>query len=123
MNLRTVIPAFLLDAVLLLIFAGLGRSSHERGNNLVGLFETGWPFLAALAISWIVSLAWRAPAAPVRTGVPIWIGTLILGMIFRLLSGQGTALPFVLVASGTIGVLLVGWRTLAEMIRRRQPRN
>lgn len=123
MTLRSVIPAFLLDAVLVLIFIGLGRSSHERGNSMLALFETGWPFLVALAASWLVSLAWRAPAAPIRTGVPLWIGTLVLGMILRALTGEGTALPFVLVAAGTIGVMLVGWRTLAEIIRRRRPRS
>lgn len=123
MTLRSVIPAFLLDAILILIFIGLGRASHERGNSTLGLLETGWPFLAALAVSWVVSLAWRAPAAPIRTGLPLWIGTLVLGMILRALTGEGTALAFVLVAAGTIGVMLVGWRTLAEIIRRRRPRS
>lgn len=123
MTLRSVIPAFLLDAILILIFIGLGRASHERGNSMLGLLETGWPFLAALAVSWVVSLAWRAPAAPIRTGLPLWIGTLVLGMILRALTGEGTALAFVLVAAGTIGVMLVGWRTLAEIIRRRRPRS
>lgn len=117
MSARAVIPAFLLDAVLVLIFASLGRRSHELGLTLPSVFETAWPFLVGLMASWIIALAWKAPAAPLRTGLPLWVGTVILGMFLRALTGGGTALPFILVATGTIGLLLVGWRALAALLR------
>lgn len=122
MNVRTVLPAFVLDVVLVTVFAGIGRGTHEREATVFGLFDTGWPFLLGLSISWLVTLAWRDPIAPVRTGLPIWVGTVLIGMLARALTDQGTALPFVLVATGSIGLLLVGWRALAALIRRRAER-
>ncbi|WP_217134368.1 DUF3054 domain-containing protein [Leucobacter chinensis] len=117
MNARSVIPAFVLDAVLVCIFAALGRNSHTMGMSIGGVLTTAWPFLAGLAVSWAASLAWRAPLAPIRTGLPLWIGTVGIGMLLRSLTGAGTAFAFVLVATGTLGVMLVGWRALSAMIR------
>lgn len=117
MSVRSVLPAFVLDAVLLLIFASMGRRSHELGMTAAGLLETAWPFLAGLGITWVATLAWRAPVSPIRTGLPLWGGTLVIGMFLRVLTGAGTALPFVLVATGTIGLMLVGWRGLAALLR------
>lgn len=110
--------AFVADAALVLAFAALGRSEHAREATLAGLFETAWPFLAGLAISWGVALVWRRPAAPLRSGVPVWVGTVALGMLLRALTGQGTALPFVLVATGTLGLFFLGWRAISALITR-----
>lgn len=117
MQARSAIPALMLDVVLVCIFAALGRNSHTLGLSFGGILETAWPFLAGLAISWVVSLSWRSPVAPIRAGLPLWIGTVVIGLGLRALTGGGTALPFVLVATGTIGVLLVGWRALSAAIR------
>ena len=103
----------LLDAVLVISFAAMGRSSHAREATLGGLWETSWPFLAGLAVTWIIIAAWRAPFAVLRTGLPLAAGTLVVGMLLRWASGQGTALPFVLVAAGTLLLMLVGWRLVA----------
>lgn len=111
------VPAILLDAVLVCVFAALGRNSHTLGLSFGGVLMTAWPFLVGLAVSWALSLGWRAPLAPIRTGVPLWVGTVTIGMLLRALTGAGTALPFVLVAAGTVGVMLVGWRALSAMIR------
>lgn len=110
--------AFLLDASLITLFAALGRDSHELDATFGGLFRTAWPFLAGLVLLWIVTAAWRRPLSIVRTGMPVWIGTVLIGMIFRALSDQGTALPFVLVATGVIGLMLVGWRAIVTLVRR-----
>ena len=103
------------DAGLVTLFAALGRSEHAREASLLGLLQTAWPFLAGLAIMWLVTLAFRRPLAIVRTGLPIWIGTVALGMLLRLATGSGAALPFVLVATGTLGVFLLGWRVIAVL--------
>ncbi|GAA1322048.1 DUF3054 domain-containing protein [Leucobacter albus] len=110
--------SFAIDAALVTVFAAIGRGSHAREATAAGLFETAWPFVAGLAIAWLLSLAWRRPAAPLRTGIPVWIGAVALGMLFRALSGQGTALPFVIVATLTLLLLLVGWRLIAALVRR-----
>lgn len=110
--------ALAIDAVLIVVFAAIGRGSHAREATLAGLFETAWPFLAGLAIVWLVALVWRHPFAVLRSGVPVWIGTVALGMGFRLLSGQGTALPFVIVATLTLLLFLVGWRLIVAIIKK-----
>ena len=111
------IGAFLLDAAFVVAFAALGRGSHDREATLARLFETAWPFLAGLVIAWLVTLAWRRPVAVWRTGFPVWIGSAGLGLLLRALVGQGTALPFVIVATLTLCAMLVGWRLIAALMR------
>lgn len=114
---RAIALAFVADLVLVVVFAAIGRGSHARAATLAGLFETAWPFLTGLAIMWLVTLSWKRPFAVVTTGIPVWIGTVALGMLFRALVGQGTALPFIIVATLTLLLLLVGWRLIAALVR------
>lgn len=109
-----------IDVVLVLIFATIGRASHERGLSALGILETAWPFLAAWGIGWLALRAWRAPDAVLRTGVPLWIITVAGGMLLRAVTGAGTALPFVIVATLTLLLLLVGSRLVAALIRSRR---
>jgi hypothetical protein len=113
---RASVLALLLDVVLVVAFAATGRASHDS-DVLAGLWTTSWPFLAALVVAWTVARAWRSPTAIVPTGVVVWVVTVIGGMLLRTVSGQGTALPFVIVATLTLLVLLVGWRLVARGIR------
>ncbi|WP_206446384.1 DUF3054 domain-containing protein [Agrococcus sp. KRD186] len=109
------------DAVLVVAFAAIGRATHDEGvlGPLgLGLATTAWPFLAALGLGWLLCLGWRAPLAPLRAGVPIWLVTVVGGMLLRALSGQGTAVPFIVVATLTLLALLVGWRAIAVFVRR-----
>ena len=77
---------------------------------------------AGLTAGWLVTFAWRAPAAPVRTGLGVWAVTVGGGMLLRAASGQGTALPFIIVAAVTLFVALVGWRVIAFAVRRARRR-
>ncbi|WP_426321120.1 DUF3054 domain-containing protein [Microbacterium sp. E-13] len=115
------VGALALDIVLVAAFAAIGRASHDS-EVWTGLWQTAWPFLAGLAIGWLATRAWRAPAAPVRTGLGVWALTVAGGMLLRGLSGQGIALPFILVASVTLLVALVGWRLVAALVHRRRRR-
>ena len=115
---RTAVLSFTLDAALVLLFAGIGRGSHARSATFLGLLETAWPFLAGLAIMWLVTLAHRRPTALVRTAIPVWIGTVAIGMGFRAVTGHSTALPFVIVATLTLLLFLVGWRLIALIVRK-----
>jgi hypothetical protein len=123
---RSALLALLLDAVLVVAFAAIGRATHDGdvlGPGGLGLAETAWPFLVALGVGWLASLAWRRPTAPLRTGVPVWATTVAGGMLLRAVAGQGVALAFVVVATATLLVLLVGWRAIAAGVRRtRRPR-
>lgn len=109
-----------LDIVLVAVFAAIGRATHDGGVLGawgLGLATTAWPFVAALLLGWLVSRAWRAPLAPLRTGVPVWLVTVVGGLLLRALSGQGTAVPFIVVATLTLLLLLVGWRASATAAR------
>jgi hypothetical protein len=116
-----ILGALALDVVLVGAFAVIGRASHDS-DVWTGLWQTAWPFLAGLAIGWLVTRAWRAPAAPVRTGLGVWALTIVGGMLLRGASGQGTALPFIIVASLTLLAALVGWRLIAAVVRRSRRR-
>lgn len=119
-----VAAAFAVDVVLVVVFAALGRRTHDDGDVLgpggLGLAQTAWPFLVALAVGWGIARAWRRPLAPVRSGVVIWITTVVGGLLLRLASGQGIAPAFIVVATLTLGLLLVGWRAVATLIARRR---
>lgn len=113
-----------IDAVLVTVFAALGRNSHELSATIAGVWATAWPFLAGLAISWVVALVWRRPVAVLRSGLPVWAGTVALGLTLRTTVGSGgAALPFVLVTIGTLGLMLLGWRLVwaftRSLLRRR----
>lgn len=112
-----IVLAVVLDAALVLAFAAIGRASHDS-DIWAGLGQTAWPFLVGLAVGWVVTVAWRAPAAPMRTGLGVWAATVVVGMLLRAASGQGTAVPFVIVAGVTLFAALVGWRLVAALVRR-----
>ncbi len=62
---------------------------------------------------------WRAPTS-IRTGVSIWLFVVVVGMLFRRLDGDGTALAFVIVATVFLGLTLVGWRAIWTVIESRR---
>ena len=104
-------------------FAAAGRSQHEEAATFTGLWSTAWPFLFALALSWIAALVWRRPFAVLRSGVPVWLVTLALGMVLRVVFTDGGApLAFVLVATGALGLLLVGWRLVVALVSKLRSR-
>ncbi|WP_065571292.1 DUF3054 domain-containing protein [Microbacterium oleivorans] len=116
-----ILAAFGIDVALVVIFAAIGRASHDEAP-IAGLATTAGPFVAALVVGWIASLAWRAPRAVVRTGVPVWIVTAAGGMVLRAVTGQGVQLAFVIVAASVLLLMLVGWRLVAALIARRRAR-
>lgn len=114
-----IVLALALDALFVVLFAIVGRSSHSLELTAAGIADTAWPFLVGLVVMWAATLAWRAPFAPVRSGLPVWLGTVVIGLLLRALAGGGTALAFVIVAALTLLLLLVGWRLIALIARRR----
>jgi hypothetical protein len=107
--------AVLIDACCVLVFVVIGRASHTKGEALAGIASTAWPFLCGLAAGWIAGRAWRRPLAVSPAGVVIWLCTVALGMVLRVVSGQGTAAPFIVVALAFLGLFLLGWRLLARL--------
>ena len=108
-----------LDAVLVVVFVSIGRSSHAEGLDLAGIAATAWPFLAALAVGWLAARAWRHPLSVWPTGAIVWAVTVIGGMLLRVASGQGTQFAFIVVATLTLAAFLLGWRLIALLVTRR----
>ena len=119
---RAAALAFGIDVAATLVFVLTGRGSHNEDASLIGFLTTWWPFLAALVLGWLLTSAWRHPLGVLWPGVGIWLTTILGGMLLRAASGQGTALPFIIVAAATLLVALVGWRVIAFAVRRARRR-
>ncbi|WEF21842.1 DUF3054 domain-containing protein [Microbacterium maritypicum] len=115
------LPAVVVDVVLVLIFAAIGRASHDESP--AGFLLTAWPFLIALLIGHL--LAALLPGRPRRPwsvlwGAVVWIVTVAGGMLIRVLSGDTAEVPFIVVATLVLGTFLVGWRAITALLRRRR---
>lgn len=119
---RWVLLSIVLDAVLVVLFTVIGRLSHGKDLGIAGVATTAWPFLVGTLLGWLVVAAWRRPLALVRTGLPVWALTVAVGMVLRLVSGQGIAGSFVVVAAVVLAVFLLGWRAIVTPIARRSAR-
>jgi hypothetical protein len=118
------LPAVIVDAVFVLIFAVIGRASHDE--DPLGFLLTAWPFLVALVAGH--ALAALVPARPRRPwslgwGLVVWIVTVGGGMLLRVVAGDTAETPFIIVASLVLAAMLLGWRLVALLVRRyRAPR-
>lgn len=109
--------AVIVDLVAVLAFVVIGRASHSESGSLIGFVVTAWPFVVGLALGWLVTRAWRHPMN-VRNGVGLWVATVVVALVLRLLSDQGVALSFAVVTAVTLGVFLIGWRALVAITTR-----
>lgn len=111
------------DALLIMLFAAIGRDAHARGDVLTGVLLTAWPFLTGAAVTWVVLRLWHGPLAPWPAGVAVWLGAVGIGMVLRAVTGQTVVLPFVIVALISLAVLLLGYRLLVPgLLRMRRSR-
>ncbi len=108
-----------LDVASVLVFVAIGRADHTDGVTVAGVASTSWRFLVGAAFGWQCALAWRRPLQVVPTGLVIWLSCVAEGMVLRVVSGQGTAPAFIIVALAFLGLELLGWRGLASLLRRR----
>ena len=118
-------PAFalLLDVVLVLVFAGVGRASHDEAGPVLGVLLTAWPFLVGTGLGWaVVRVVRREWPLDVGPGVTVWFATVLVGMLLRHAVGSGTAVSFVVVASVVLALFLLGWRALGAYAVRRVER-
>ncbi|MEV4130245.1 DUF3054 domain-containing protein [Nocardia sp. NPDC049707] len=122
---RKLVP-LVVDALLVILFCAIGRRSHDEAI-FTGLLKTVWPFAAGLAIGWVVAVAVATRGSGEQkarfdgtalwpTGVLIWLGTLCGGMLLRVISGQGTALSFMIVAASVLALFMLGWRAAVKVI-------
>lgn len=106
-----------LDAVLIVVFAALGRRSHDHSLTFAGVAETAWPFLAGAASGWLLGrYAVQLRPETWQFGMAVLTCAIVIGMLLRLVTGQGTAWAFIFVATGTLTLLLLGWRVVAARL-------
>ncbi|OBI82135.1 hypothetical protein A5663_01520 [Mycobacterium sp. E740] len=117
---RAVATALVADVACVVVFATIGRRSHAEGLTLAGIAATAWPFVIGTLTGWLLSMAWRRPCSLLPTGVVVWVCTVVVGMVLRKLTSAGVAASFVVVASISTAVLLLGWRAAIHVVTRRR---
>jgi hypothetical protein len=117
------VRAGIADLLGVLLFVAIGRASHAEALSIVGFAATAWPFVAGLAVGWVIMRAWRRPGVVRWTGIGIWMITVVVGLLLRVASGDGAPTGFVVVAAAVLGVLVLGWRgVMSAVVRRRRQR-
>lgn len=100
--------ALVLDVVLVMVFAVIGRASHDEGLTIGGIAGTAWPFVVACLAGWLLVTVARWPHGLVwPAGIAIWVVTVAGGMGLRVLTGDTAAPAFIIVAALTLAVFLL----------------
>src|SRR5258705_768881 len=115
---RRALIALFTDVVCVIVFCTIGRRSHAEGLTVAGIAQTAWPFLAGTGVGWLLIGGWRRPFTVIPTGVVVWVCTVAAGMVLRKVTSAGVSTSFVVVASLSTAVLLLGWRAAAALFRR-----
>ncbi len=111
-----VVLAALADVACVLALASGGLAAHTPGEGVVRLLYVAWPFAAGALVGWLVTRAWRRPWRLVPTGVVVWACAWALGVLLRVLTGQGVAPAFQLVSLSVLGVTMLGWRGVVALV-------
>jgi hypothetical protein len=117
-RIRRALTALFADAVCVIVFCTIGRRSHAEGLTVAGIAQTAWPFLAGTGVGWLLIGGWRRPFTVIPVGVVVWVCTVVVGMVLRKETSAGVSTSFVVVASVSTAVLLLGWRAAAALFRR-----
>jgi peptidoglycan/LPS O-acetylase OafA/YrhL len=107
-----------IDAVAVAIFVVIGRASHDHGESPAGIVSTLWPFACGVAVGWLLVRLARRPPASIWSGVVVCVATVAVGMVLRVVAGQGTAAAFIVVATAFLGAAMVGGRLAARLAAR-----
>ena len=104
----------LVDALAVLVFAAIGRQSHEEGSGSVPYIAgqvvgIAAPFLVGALLGALLARSWRDPLAW-RSGVAVWVGAVVVGMLLRWAFVDRPPLSFIVVATVSLAVLVLGWR-------------
>ena len=108
----------LIDLVVVVAFVAIGRVRHHHEDALKGLVSTSWPFALGLAVAWLALSRSSQRGLSLRDGAFLVVVTVAIGMVARVLAGQGTAFAFILVALAFLGLAMEGWRLIARWVPR-----
>lgn len=114
----------ILDILAIALFALLARMAHQSDEmplNFNGWVSTLWPFLIGVALGWVLIILrkWDGRLV-VPAGLSAWVITVLVGLgIWSLRNGAIPHWSFIMVATIMSGVLMLGWRGLAKLGRRK----
>lgn len=111
----------IIDIALVVVFAAIGRASHAEALDAAGLLRTAMPFVGAALLVWIVIVLTNRKFPALREGLVVWACTLVLGMVFRVMVGDGIQVAFVAVAALVLALFLIGWRAIWWFATRGRP--
>lgn len=106
------------DVLLIILFAALGRRTHDSGMDVGGLLLTAAPFLLAWLVATALTRPRRTWARIWPAGVVVWLVTVVGGLLLRVAFGDTAAVSFQLVTAGVLGVFLLGRRVLSTLLLR-----
>ena len=109
-----------LDFLFLLLFVGIGRRTHHDGGAFAGFANTLWPFVTGLLAGWAFTRWTHRNSLSPTSGLLIVLATVAIGMALRVVSGQGIAFSFIIVATVFLSIFLVGWRFALSFVSRRR---
>ena len=87
-------PVPILDGLTVMVFVIIGRANHHHGENVGGVLSTLWPFALGVIVGWTVLIGKKQSGRSLRNGVVVMLSTVAIGMVLRVVSGQGTAFAF-----------------------------
>jgi hypothetical protein len=105
-----------IDLAFVVLFVALGRSAHRHGISFGGMASTTWPFAVGLGLAWILLALGQRTGLTLKEGSFIVAVTVGVGMVLRVVSGQGTAVAFVFVALAFLGLFFLVWRLAYRML-------
>lgn len=109
-----------LDVVLIILFAALGRDTHQHGLDPAGILVTASPFLAACLAGRLLLARWQSPASLWPAGAVLWLITVVAGLGIRALFGGGVAPSFAVVTLCVLGAFLLVPRAVNHLVRRKR---
>lgn len=109
-----------IDLASVLVFVVIGRAAHTHGDSAGGIASTAWPFLTGMVAGWLIAVTRKQDPATRQGGVIVWLSTVAVGMVLRVVAGQGTAFAFIVVALCFLGVFMLGARAVARLVERRR---
>ncbi len=108
-----------IDFAWVLLFVAVGRHNHENGIRLNGILSTLWPFAVGLIVGWFFLKVTRRKVVARISGSYLVLLVVAIGMLLRVISGQGITGSFVLVATTFLSIFLIGWREIYNRVSRR----
>lgn len=111
----------IIDAVLIIVFAIIGVSSHDGNFGILNIARVAIPFLVPYLVLAVVIQPRRLIHNIFPAGIALWVSTVVLGPILRaVLFGDTSAMAFIVVATCVLGVFLIGRRSISTLVTHRR---